>query len=318
MTISQGNKRPGAGVVVGRFQTPYLQRGHTHVLDAANNHDKLIIFVGIHRAPGSFRNEMDFESRKVMLQDIYPNAIIMPMQDENNDQFWSDKLDNLIHVITPLSKPTLYHGRKSFAPHYKGKARLVDVGEQYDDEATPLRERCYGKAIDSEDFRAGQFYYSASVFPRVNPCVDVAITRKIKGVLHLVLGSRASSPDRWRFPGGHIDRTDPDMEWTVRREAEEETKLAVDNIRYISSHMIDDWRNTRTNGTMTTLFHCTYADGTLKGSDDLADAKWFPVRDLDISTIVTAHHDLVKNFIKYVADNELDTTATRTTEALNK
>ncbi len=299
--MSQTSNLPGVGVVVGRFQTPHLHNGHKYVLDHANKHHKLLIFVGVHRAPGSFRNEMDFETRKKMLQKEYPNAIIMPIQDEKLDSYWTDKLENLIHVICPLSEPTLYHGRKSFAPHYKGDHTLVDVGGEHKEEATALREQCYGKAIASEDFRAGQFYYSAQVFPRINPCVDLAITKMIDGELHLALGAREADPDNWRFPGGHIDRTDPNMEFTCEREAEEETNLAIQNIRYISSRMIDDWRNTRTNGTMTTLFHCDYAAGKLQGGDDIAVCKWVSIKDLPKTKIVSAHKSLMMDFLTYIA-----------------
>lgn len=296
----QGDKQKGVGVVVGRFQTPKLHRGHHLVLNSANNHDKLMVFVGVHRAPGSFRNEMDFESRKRMIQEAYPNAIILPIQDEKVDAYWTQKLDNLIHTVYPLAPATLYHGRNSFAPHYSGKNRVVDVGDRYDDNATELRERCYGKALNSSDFRAGQFYYSAQIFPRINPCVDVAITREIDGELHLALGAREAEPDLWRFPGGHVERTHENMEHTCKQEAAEETGLEIGNIRYVCSRMINDWRDTRTNGTMTTLFHCDYLFGALKGGDDISVAKWFPVKELKNVPLVSAHKELLEDFLAYI------------------
>jgi len=304
MTTHGETLRKGVGVVVGRFQTPYLHAGHIHVLNEANKHEKLVIVLGIHRAPGSFRNEMDFESRRVLLQAHYPSAMIVPMQDEKRDAYWAQKLDNLIHVICPMSPVTMYHGRMSFAPNYKrgkGKYKLVDVAGDFSEEATALREVCYGRARNSEDFRAGQFYYSAQVFPRVNPCVDLAITKTDPetGEFMIALGARESELGIWRFPGGHIDRTDENMEQTCKREAMEETHLEIKNMRYVSSRMIDDWRNTRTNGTMTTLFHCDYASGILQGGDDITVARWFPVKDLESIAIASAHKDLLEDILGY-------------------
>lgn len=298
--MMETNQLPGVGVVVGRFQTPRLHAGHKFVLNTANRHARLLIFVGLHRAPGSFRNELDFETRLKMLQESYPDAIILPIQDEKLDEYWSAKLDDVVSTVCPLSQARLYHGRLSFAPHYKGGMKLTDVGEQFPNTATELREKCYEKALNSEEFRAGQFYYSQQIFPRINPCVDIAITREIDGVLHVALGNRAADPDHWRFPGGHVDRTDENMEHTVRREAMEETNVEVADQTYVCSRMIDDWRNTRTNGTMTTLFHCTYGFGKLQGGDDIHEARWFPVATLESVSIVKEHQQLAKDFVEYV------------------
>lgn len=298
MTLPE-KKLAGVGVVVGRFQTPHLHKGHRHVLDVANQHHKLLILVGVHRAPGSFRNELDFETRYHMLRSDYPNAMIMPIQDEKRDDYWSQKLDGIIATICPLSEATLYHGRLSFAPHYGGKIRLVDVGGNIDDDATYYREQCYEKAHDSVDFRAGQFYYSKQIYPRINPCIDVAITKEVDGELFVCLGRRDSDPDHWRFPGGHVDRADNNMEHTVRREAMEETNVEIADIQYVCSHMVDDWRDTRTNGTLTTLFHAKYVFGALKGGDDIAEAKWFSVKNLENVPLVGEHKKLLSALLEY-------------------
>lgn len=294
-------KKKGVGVVVGRFQTPWLHDGHKFVLNCADSHEKMLVVVGVHRAPGSFRNELDFETRRAMIRVEYPNAIILPLLDQKRDDYWSKNLDDLIKSVCLLEEATFYHGRLSFISNYfGGVTSVVDVGSKFDDEATPLRERCYKEITNSPDFRAGQFYYSQQVFPRINPCIDLAITKEINGELCVVLGNRSSDPDHWRFPGGHVDRTDKNMEQTCRREADEETNVEIDDIKYISSYMVDDWRNTRTNGTLTTFFYCKYVFGALQGGDDIMEAKWFPVKTLKDVPIVSEHKKLVDDLLNYL------------------
>jgi len=304
---------PGVGVVVGRFQTPTLHDGHLTVLNAANQHNKMLVLLGVCASPGSYRQELDYETRRLLISRKYPDAVIQPIYDMASNELWSTNLDSLIRKMFPFSAITIYHGRESFVPYYEGKLedRLVDVGDVDELSATALREKSYEIARASEDFRHGVFYGLHNCFPRINPTVDVAITRMHNefdaggghGVLQVLLG-RKEDHRGWRFPGGFIDITDPTAEHAAIREAQEETSLLVTSPTYISSRKVDDWRNTERNSVLTTFYHFPYESGHAQGNDDLPEVKWFAVDDLGQVNIVPVHKPLVEDLIKFLKERK--------------
>jgi bifunctional NMN adenylyltransferase/nudix hydrolase len=304
---------PGVGVVVGRFQTPYLHEGHLAVLEEASKHEKLMICVGVHRAPGAHANELDFQSRHLMLREEFPDAIIVPIKDEQQDDYWSKKLDGMIADACPIGPVVIYHGRSSFAPHYHGKYNLADVEVVAVRSGTELRKVAYTQPLNSLDFRRGIFYSQGNIFPRVNPCVDMAVMRwmpvdgdKNNLELCVALGNREADQSRWRFPGGHVDQEDSCNEHAARREVHEELSVEINDPEYIGSRKILDWRDTKTNTIMTNFYYCTYMFGQLKGDDDIHEARWFPVNQLKSLEFAGEHAILVDMLLEYIEKNKLD------------
>ena len=78
------------GALVGRFQVHELHEAHKaliqHVFD---NHEKVIIFLGLSPLPVSFNNPLDFESRKQMILAEFPEAIVLYCKDTVSDEVWS-------------------------------------------------------------------------------------------------------------------------------------------------------------------------------------------------------------------------------------
>jgi len=53
------------GVIIARFQTPYLHEGHKAVLQTVTkNHNKTVIVLGISPLRGGRKNPLDFKQEK--------------------------------------------------------------------------------------------------------------------------------------------------------------------------------------------------------------------------------------------------------------
>lgn len=53
------------GVIIGRFQVPFLHQVHKELIETVvNNHNKTIIILGVSPIPCTIRNPLDFEGRK--------------------------------------------------------------------------------------------------------------------------------------------------------------------------------------------------------------------------------------------------------------
>jgi 8-oxo-dGTP diphosphatase len=88
----------------------------------------------------------------------------------------------------------------------------------------------------------------------------------------LVLIRRRNPPPGWALPGGFVDAGET-VEQAARREALEETSLAVDLVRQF--HVYSDPARDPRGHTVTVVF-VARAEGTPSGADDAAEARAFP------------------------------------------
>ena len=57
--IMNNTKNNSVGVIVGRFQTPYLHEGHCKLIDTAmKNHYKVLIFIGVSSTKNTIRDTL--------------------------------------------------------------------------------------------------------------------------------------------------------------------------------------------------------------------------------------------------------------------
>jgi bifunctional NMN adenylyltransferase/nudix hydrolase len=266
------------GVVIGRFQTPELHEGHTKLLDkVTSKHSNVVVFLGIPRIQNTKRNPLDFTTRSKMIKEIYPDVIILPLDDNLCDHKWSNQIDNALRSLYPETNAILYGSRDSFIPNYHGKFPTKELPQKKSHNATDLRAEAASETLTSDDFRAGVIYGIYRQRPVTYPTVDVVVIDGDKMLL-----ARKPSETKFRFVGGFVDRTDANFEMSARRELNEETKLSALNMTYVCSQAIKDWRYAREeSGIMTTLF-MTYAwdqMGKPEASDDIAEVRWFNIND---------------------------------------
>lgn len=286
------NEKKRLGVVVGRFQTPYLHSGHKHLIDTAKGEsDDLLVLVGTHSGWASGNDPLDYPTRDVMLRSAYPDAKTVVIPDHISDDVWSEMLDRLVLENFPEHEPVLFGSRDSFIPYYSGKLVTREVSPKADISATQLRQQAVERIPDSPDFREGVMYaHTKQNYPVSFQTVDIAIMHSTEPK---VLIGRKAGHTKWGFPGGFVDPTDDSLEAAMRRETREEVgDIEISPLVYIGSARIDDPRYRKSiHKIMTALFKTTYVFGHIKASDDLEEVRWQKLDGL-LEALQPEHHVL--------------------------
>lgn len=274
----------GIGVIIARFQTPYLHDGHKELINNVKlGHDKLVVVLGVSPITGSRRSPYDYFTREKMIKKDFPEVVVLPLSDHPSDEVWSKNLDNLLSSSFPNESFGLYGSRDSFISYYSGRYKTIELPEHGDYNATELRAMFSNKVSDSRDFRAGILYAYHNQYLKVYPTVDIAVFKNNKS--EMLLGKKANS-DKWRLVGGFTDPTDNSYEEAAKREMKEECgDIEVGEMQYETSRKIDDWRyRNESDKIITLLFSCDYIYGQPKAQDDIVDLAWFKTQEL--STLI--------------------------------
>ena len=299
------NEKYSIGVLVGRFQVHELHEAHHYVIDqVVENHKKVILFLGVPKVVGTKNNPLDFESRKKMIQHNYPDIVILALPDFGDDHRWSAELDKRIKEVYPIGEVLLYGGRDSFIPYYKNGGGHFDCKEleEYGTfvSGTEVRKMISSEVKNSVDFRAGMIYQSYNQYPKVHPCVDVAILDETE---EKVLLAKRPFESGWRFIGGFSKPTDKSYEHTARRKVSEDAgvNLSVQHPRYIGSCQIPDWRyQSEEDKILSILFITKKEFGRIDPSDDVSALKWWDITELEKNPtiMVKEHKILLDMFLK--------------------
>lgn len=318
------------GAVVVRFQTPELHPGHQYLLNAVQDrHRKMIVVLGMARTyVPTDKNPLDFATRKAMIERFCPNAIVTSVRDSRDDAMWSRRLDEALGFVvsdqhrTPVGagedSVVLYGSRDSFAPHYKGRHKVVELPAYDGSTSTDLRLEAVTKPSNTEDFRRGVIYCATTRPPLLYQAADVAIydIRQQR----LLFGRKHEDGGALRFVGGFVSSKDDSLESAARREAQEETGgIELGKVSYVGSHLVDDWRyRVGKDRIMTSLFFVEYIFGAAHGSDDMDETVWvnadyvrsgrlaaFEPGPTDDLRLVPEHLPLGRMLAKYMAERGL-------------
>lgn len=303
MEEAEIKQRAGVGVVIGRFQVHELHAGHRMLLNEAAKHGKMLVLIGVSPRLVTRDDPLDYASRERMLREAYPQASVSPLYDQPTDEGWSITLDRTINAMFPVDRPKLYGGRDSFRSHYDGKHEYAEIDEIQVLSGTDLREQVGNVIQSSRDWRAGAVYAAFNQYPRINPCVDIAILRKGENGTQVLIGKRDRDMGKSRFPGGHIDPTDLCAEDAAKREAMEETGVEITNLRYVCQRKVGSWLNTTNYVVYTTLFAADYVFGAAKANDDIDEVRWVTIEALQNTSLVNDHVQLAKE-LKAFLDKE--------------
>lgn len=302
------------GVVVGKFQSPYLTDSHCELIShVVLEYDVALIFIGSNQ----IRTEIDlleYETRMSMIDRVVrkakKNAIVVynEIKDVFNKEKWSKNLDAMIDSSLKIfSEPinvTLIGGRDSFVPHYVGKFTnfenfVSSYGE--DDSGTEVRNSITNIANDYEtssrdleNFNAGRFFEAKLAYPTAYQTVDILIVDADGKVL---LGRKAYE-DKFRFIGGFSEPTSPSLEHDALKEVFEETGIvsSEEHLSYIYSTLVknDPRRLKSMHKNKTALFKLTVMRNvSCKPGDDIVELKWFNVEDIE-ENMVDSHLPLLE------------------------
>lgn len=289
------------GVIVGRFQVHELHEGQKSLIDTVREkHDAVLIFVGLTPLRNTTNDPLDFSARKRMIQEDYPDIDVYYIDDLYSDEQWSNNLD---YQINRWKKPhqtvTMYGSRDSFVPYYSGQFPTQELESDIWVSGTTIRRRIANNFRPNKDFRAGVISASFNRYPTCFPTVDIAVIDKDNGNILLV---KKPDEDMLRFPGGFASPESPSYEADARREVAEETGVSIEEVNYIGSTLIDDWRyRNNTDQIKTLLFEATYTFGRPQGADDVELAMWVSLVDLFEGKVqvMPAHRPLVEMVKKY-------------------
>lgn len=301
-------KKKGTGVIVGRWQVPYLHIGHLQIIEhVTDTSEKLVLVVGESAIQLTDRNPLPIEVRKLMLSVKYPEADILSIKDSKSDELWSQNLDELLEGYKDV---TLYGSRDCFIEHYKGKHKTELIPSTYNVSGTEVRKGVAKRlplVIVPTAFSEGIIYAIENRFPTVYPTVDIAVVKYDSGTCdHQLLLGRKEGSDKYCFIGGFVDTKDESKEMAAARELSEEvTGMDVHEFKYISSHKINDprYRGTK-DGIMTSLFAAYYLSGTPTAADDIAECRWFDLKGFDRGQITDYHQVLFDALIAFLAEEQ--------------
>lgn len=295
------------GVIIARFQTPYLHDGHIDLIqNVKNKHNRTIIVLGVSRITGTKKNPYDYYTRERLIKSANQDVIVLPLSDHPSDNTWTNNLDDLLNNTFPGTDFMLYGSRDSFIPYYTGKFKTIELPEHGDYNATELRKKYADKVYESKDFRAGILYAVHNQYKKVYPTVDIAVFKNNKS--EILLGKKAIN-NKWRLIGGFVDPEDNGFEMAASRELIEEAgPIEVSPLTYETSSKIDDWRyRNEDDKIITTLYSCDYISGQHKAQDDIIDLHWFKVSELaqmiEKDKISKEHIDLFELLIKKYDSN---------------
>ena len=290
-------KKSQIGVIVGRFQVNELHKGHKALIDyVRSRHPKVIIFLGLSPIKCTFANPLDFETRKKMIQQEYPDVNVLYIKDCKSDKIWSNKLDEMIDDLKgPHESALLYGGRDSFINHYTGKFPTKELKQNKFVSGSDIRFKISQTSKTSKNFRTGVIYATMHQYPTAIPTVDVAIFND--DYTEILLG-RKEQEKEFRFIGGFVTPGDT-WEQTVRRETFEETNLEITGIQYVKSFYIDDWRYKKEIDKITTsLFTVKILSGRPVPGDDIFELKWFKFNDVNVEKDIVQEHREMFNYLK--------------------
>jgi ADP-ribose pyrophosphatase YjhB (NUDIX family)/nicotinamide mononucleotide adenylyltransferase len=287
------------GAVVGRFQLDYPTEGHRALLDEVcdRHENRLIIVLGCSRSPANATNPLSYEARVVMLKRLYPHAIFVKQSDERYDEVWSQKLDRALDAAASDNEVVLYTGRDGFAPHYKGKNKVIELPSIFESSATTVREDITRwPRWESGDFRRGVIYAMNTKHFQTYNTVDMALLHNTGSDVEILL-CRKPNETAWRFPGGFIEeaKNETYAEAAAREMQEETGCVSETGWKIIRDYPIpDEWRLRKNKGVShrTILLYGWSASKYAKADDDIAEVKWFSLNEVaeNVDTIMVSEH----------------------------
>ena len=284
------------GIIIGRFQVDNLHEGHVDLINhVCSQHQKVVMFLGLSPCKCTTANPLDFETRKKMINDLYPDILIQYIKDVHSDELWSKRLDEQIEDLTGANQSVcLYGSRDSFISHYHGIHATVELEQEVFISGTDIRKKISNKTKGSPDFRHGVIWAAYHQWPKAYPTVDVAIFNEDK--TKILLGKKPNEA-KHRFIGGFVQPGDT-LEQSVRRETMEEANIEITEPQYVKSFVVNDWRyRSEMDKITTSLFMAQKQFGKPQPGDDISELRWFDFGEELLDEITDEHKPLLSELI---------------------
>jgi ADP-ribose pyrophosphatase YjhB (NUDIX family) len=269
------------GVTIGRFQVDRLHEGHGAMLDhALNNCDHLLVLVGTRPTPANATNPLPFTAVKEMIEGELQGHTILSVKDNASNELWSQDVDKLIDACKwqqECNNVRIFCGRDGFIPFYHGKYTIEKVDAGCDAVcASALREKI-GKEIENDEaWRRGVIWAMENLQHRTYHTVDMACLHEVgDGTINILLAQKPDS-DKWRFPGGFVEKGEKFIVAAGREFYEETGLYTAGGFKILDDFLIDDWRVRRQKGVDHKTVLCVgwHSHGQPKAQDDISNVAW--------------------------------------------
>jgi len=299
------------GVLIARFQVPELSNGHMELVDyIMSRHKKIIIFLGVSTIQNTRRNPLDYANRQAMCQEKYPNAVILPLVDQDSNEMWSQVLDSSIPIPFGDKAAVLYGSRDSFIPYYSGKYKTIELAASLTDNGTEKRDMVSREIINSPDFRSGIIHEIYAKDPNVYPVVNIC-TYNSAGEILLV---KKPHEKQWGLPSGNIVTTDENYEQGAKRVFSEKVGIncEINSCMYLFSQRLNEPRYAKeTDVLLSSVYLAEMAFGRADAGDGISEVGWFPVNmfsNLDgvNKNIMPQYRDMMNTLISKIYSSNID------------
>lgn len=102
------------GLILGRFQI--FHKGHESIVDKALELcDKVLVFIGSSQASGDYDNPFTYETRKVIIEEVYGDKLIIaPLKDlgVGNVSLWGDYVMNSAKEVVGELPDVVFYGEE--------------------------------------------------------------------------------------------------------------------------------------------------------------------------------------------------------------
>lgn len=136
-------------------------------------------------------------------------------------------------------------------------------------------------------------------YPRPAVTADSIVFCNGSDGLSVLLIERANEPFKgcWAFPGGFMDMEE-NAEDCAKRELKEETGLEIRNMSQLGA-FTDVNRDPR-GRTVSIAYYAVIEKSEVKGSDDAAQARWFPIDSMP--SLAFDHEEILRTALKVLND----------------
>jgi bifunctional NMN adenylyltransferase/nudix hydrolase len=327
-TVGENPMKPTSlGIIVGRFQFDTLPIGVIeNILKVMSENSHIAFILCNSNIKCTASNPLDFRARQRMITESlesHPKPYSVErsgmlgdihfcyVNDSHSDEIWSKNVDknviDLVRKYKNIERINLYGSQENFVNHFHSD--LTDQVFPCCFKVSALDSSVYLSVAKikkqvlsvnpSLEFRSGMIASSLQRYPVSYQTVDVAVINRQTNKILLV---RKPDEQSFRFIGGFADPDSMSLEDDAEREVSEETGVKVNNIKYLASTRVDDWRyRNEVDKIKTALFIADYVSGTPKGADDVAEAAWFDLSHFcSPEFVIQETHQVLRNlFIKH-------------------
>lgn len=129
-------------------------------------------------------------------------------------------------------------------------------------------------------------------YPRAALTVDAIILEKKSNKILLIQRAHEPFAGEWALPGGFVEMNELLID-SCKRELEEETKLQISELKQFKTYDAVD-RDPRGRTISVVYYGFTESEENVEGSDDAAEAKWFPLSSLP--KLAFDHEKIITDF----------------------